>query len=232
MTLSQILPFASNFVVILFFVSSWMSISTASPKNKMPRNFLQKLICKSVVMRFLLVFLLLSTTGCKWFIEAKSPVFKWLSAKIPDGTPVFQEGFKDGCGTSSYTRGNIFYKTINKHNYNTKLIGNAEYRFGYARGYTWCFQNALGGVGGPQASFDRYISPYGNDAVITTSVGNINSLWGGFFESGIMQGDLTNSDVNFNSIVNIWQNAERGGGTVLGGNPLWAGGSSGQFFGQ
>jgi hypothetical protein len=187
-------------------------------------------------MRFLLLILLLTTsTSCKWFTGAKGPVFKWLSAKIPDGTPVFQEGFKDGCGSSSYNRGNMFYRTINKHNYNPKLIGNAEYRFGYSRGYTWCFQNALGGVGGPQASFDRYISPYGNDAVFDTKVGDINNLWGGFFGpggGGIMSGDLTNSEVNFNSIVNIWQNAERGAGTVLGGNPLWAGGSSGQFFGQ
>src|SRR3989338_5492316 len=47
MVLSQILPFAANFVVILFFSSSWMSISTASLKNKMPRNFLQKRICYS-----------------------------------------------------------------------------------------------------------------------------------------------------------------------------------------
>ncbi len=54
MALSQILPFALNLVVSLFFSSSWMSLSTASPKNKPPKDFLQKRICDSAVM---LVFL-------------------------------------------------------------------------------------------------------------------------------------------------------------------------------
>jgi hypothetical protein len=42
--LLQILSFAAKFVVILFFRSSWMSVSTASQKKKMPRIFLQKRI--------------------------------------------------------------------------------------------------------------------------------------------------------------------------------------------
>lgn len=184
-----------------------------------------KVIIKNIAI-FLLVLIL---ANCRWFKSADTPFLMGNYMRLPQGTPIFQQGYKDGCGSSLYTRGNVFYRTIHKHNYNAKLIGNPEYRFGYSRGYTTCFQIVVGGASGPQASFDAYFSYSGT---FDMSAGNINSLWGGFFQNGIMEGDVTNSNVNLNSVVNIWQNAERGGGTVLGGNPLWAGGSSGQFFGQ
>jgi hypothetical protein len=47
MALLQILSFAAKFVVILFFRSSWMSVSLRPQKKKMPRIFLQKRICNS-----------------------------------------------------------------------------------------------------------------------------------------------------------------------------------------
>ncbi len=180
-------------------------------------------------MKAFLLIVTLFLTSCRWFTDAGTPLFSLGYAKVPAGTPTFQQGFKDGCGTTSYNRGNIFYKTIHKHNYNAKLIGNAEYRFGYSRGYSACFGGVVGGASGPQASFDAYLSYSGQ---FNMSAGDINSTWDGFFGGGIWAGDVTNSNVNFNSIMGIWQNAERGGGTVLGGNPLWAGGSSGQIFGQ
>ncbi len=183
-----------------------------------------------VTIKNIILIVALTLTSCRWFKDADAPFLMGGYKSLPQGTPTFQQGYKDGCGTVSYARGNVFYKSIHKHNYNTKLIGNPEYRFGYSRGYTTCFQIVVSGFSGPQASFDAYLN-YGGMFDMSGG-GNINNLWGGFFQNGIWQGDATNSTVNLQSVVDIWQNAERGGGTVLGGNPLWAGGSSGQFFGQ
>jgi hypothetical protein len=185
-------------------------------------------------MRLILLSSLLFLNACQWFSDAGLPLASGTSVEMPRGTPVFTQGWKDGCNTSSYTRGNVFYKTIYSHRYNTKLIDNPEYRFGYSRGYSTCFQIMVTGNSGPQASFDRYLLPYGNNSVFEMSVGNINENWFGFFgsKSGILAGDFTNSDVTLDSVVNIWQNAERGGGTVFGSDPLWSGGSKGQIFGQ
>ena len=150
--------------------------------------------------------------------------------KVPDGTPAFQKGFRDGCSTSSYSRGNVFYRWRYGHKYDTKMIDNAEYRFGYQRGYTWCFQNVLSGVSGPQASWDRFLSPYGYDS--TMSAGNMNSTWDGFF-GGSVESPLGDQGSGFDGIFDVLQKGGSGsGGTAFGGNPLWAGGSSGQFFGQ
>lgn len=183
---------------------------------------------------FLLTFLLLGTSGCKWFTNMGSPFFKGTDFKTPDGTPAFQEGWKDGCNTSSYARGNIWYRTWHKHNYNPKMIGNPEYRFGYGRGYSWCFQNALGGIAGPQASFDKAIAPYAaNDnfgyGVFDTSGGNINKMWGGFFNGNTFN---TNATAN-NSWDGIWGVVQKGGGDKTAfGTILWEGGSKCQLFGQ
>lgn len=187
-----------------------------------------------VTIKNIALVLLVILTSCRWFQSADTPFLMGNYMRLPQGTPIFQQGYKDGCGSSLYTRGNVFYRTIHKHNYNAKLIGNPEYRFGYSRGYTTCFQIVVSGASGPQASFDAYFSYSGTFDM--SGNGNINNLWGGFFNdgedaSGIWQGDVTNSNVSLQNVVNIWQNAERGG-TVLGGNPLWAGGSKGQFFGQ
>lgn len=180
-------------------------------------------------MRNILFLTLLLLASCRWFTDAALPLYNLNNVKIPRGTPTFQQGFKDGCSSSNYARGNFLYKSLYKHNYNAKLIGNAEYRFGYSRGYSACFGAVLGGSSGPQASFDTYLVYNGQ---FDMSAGNINNAWGGFFGSGIWAGNPTNSAVTIDSVVDIWQKAERGGGTVLGGNPLWAGGSAGQIFGQ
>lgn len=180
---------------------------------------------------FLLTFLILSCSGCKWFSNMGSVFFKWTDFKTPDGTPAFQAGWKDGCNTSSYSRGNVWYRTWHKHGYNPKMIGNPEYRFGYGRGYSWCFQNVLSGIGGPQASFDRALFPYASNAtygygVFDTKADDIGTNWGGFFGGNIM-----NSASN-GSWDDIWGVVQTGGGKTALGTVLWEGGSQGQFFGQ
>lgn len=179
-------------------------------------------------MKLIFLLSLLFLSSCQWFSDAGRPFLRGTAAAAPEGTPTFIQGWKDGCNTSSYARGNVFYRTIYSHRYNAKLIDNPEYRFGYSRGYTTCFQFVVAGNSGPQASFDRYLLPYGNNSVFDMTAGNINEAWHGFFgsKSGIWAGDVTNSDVNFNDIVGVVS------GPVISGDPLWAGGSKGQFFGQ
>ena len=182
------------------------------------------------LIKFLLLILLLETTGCKWFQATWSPYFKWSNFKIPDGTPTFQKGFKDGCSTVLYARGNVWYRTRYDFRYDANLIGNPEYRFGHGRGYTWCFQQTIQSSTGPMGgSFDKSLFPYGYDK--TFSADNINSAWDMF--GGLDAPIKVNPGNGFDAVFDVWQKGGSGtGGTVLGGNPLWAGGSAGQFFGQ
>ena len=185
---------------------------------------------------FLILTLLIYLSSCGWLIDIDTPVVMGMTPEVPAGTPAFKQGWKDGCSTTTYARGNILYRTFYSHKYDTKMIDNPEYRFGYSRGYSVCFHIILGGGSAPQASFDRYLLPYGNNTVFDMLIqpDAINNAWHGFFgsASGIWKGDATNSKVNLNSVVDIWQKSSNGGGTALGGHPLWAGGSKGQIFGQ
>lgn len=154
-------------------------------------------------------------------------MYAGINFKIPAGTPAFRKGYEDGCKTAIYTRGNILYRTFYKYQFDPKMIGNPEYRMGHSRGYGYCFPTTASAVTGPQSSFDRFINPYGYDS--TFSAGNINDTWGGAF-GGSMGGSLTGS--GFNGIFDVLQKGGSGTGeSALGGNPLWAGGSRGQFLG-
>ena len=157
-------------------------------------------------------------------------MFSGLKVKVPDGSPAFKLGYEHGCSNVLYTRGNVLYRNTRKYQYDPKMIGNAEYRLGVSRGYTACFQT-IANPANSTASFDRYLNPSGamGYGVFDMSAGNINNAWGGFFGTAapslinIPDGGL---DGNFNLL------SGGGGGSVFGANPLWAGGSSGQFFGQ
>jgi hypothetical protein len=185
-----------------------------------------------ILIRVLLLFFLVQIDGCKWFTNAGTPYFKWTSFKIPQGTPAFQAGYKDGCSTVLYARGNVYYRTRYSYRYDPKMIGNPEYRFGHSRGYAWCFQQVVAGTSGPVGSFDKYLNPGGYDS--TFSAGNINDAWGGMF-SGTNQAGLDapikpNPANGFDAMFDVWSGGASG--SVFGANPLWAGGSKGQFFGQ
>ncbi len=179
-----------------------------------------------MVRNLLLFIVIFQFSSCKWFTRIGSPFFSGTNIKIPDGTPTFQKGFKDGCSSSTYARGNVLYRNKYGYRYDPNMIGNSEYRFGHSRGYTWCFQQALSGDTGPVGSWDKYIHPGGYDS--TFSSGNIEGAWGGFFGvHGASLGQSVGGDVG--GFVGVLTN---GGSSVHNANPLWAGGSSGQIFGQ
>ncbi len=181
--------------------------------------------------KILILLLLLGLSSCKWFSSISSPFLSLTNIKVPDGTPTFQAGFKDGCSTVVYSRGNEVYRRRYKYRYDPKMIGNPEYRFGHARGYSWCFQymfSAATNVG----SFDRFLNPGGYDK--TFDAGNINNAWDGFFGGGnsIWGSSVTTPGAGLDSMMSVFQTGLDGKQTTFGANPLWAGGSKGQFFGQ
>ena len=181
-----------------------------------------------MIKKFILCITIISQlTSCKWFTRIGSPFYAMTDFKIPDGTPAFQQGFKDGCSNSTYARSNQFYRNKYGYKYDPKMIGNTEYRLGQTRGYAWCFQQSLSGVSGAVGSWDKYIHPYGYDA--TFSSGNIGDAWGGFFGgSGGSLAQTAGGDVG--GFMGTLTNS--GKSVMSGGAVFWEGGSSGQIFGQ
>ena len=186
------------------------------------------------IIKLFFLVILFEFNGCKWITTATTQVFMFSNVKMPNGSPSFQKGFKAGCETTLYSRGNVWFRTRYKYTYDPKMIGNPEYRFGHSRGYTACF-HAI--VGMNQSSFDRYLAPatgagggfgYG---VFSTKSEDLGGAWGGFFgDSGIQDIISMNAGgVNGNFTL---LGGDAGQGSVFTSNPLWAGGSSGQFFGQ
>ncbi len=181
-------------------------------------------------MRFFFISLLLfMLSSCQWFSGAATPLFKWSGIKIPDGPPTFQQGFKDGCSTVLYSRGNVFYRNRYGYRYDPKMIGNPEYRFGHSRGYTWCLQNIMGTA--PMASFDRYLNPSGAASgygVFDMTTADMGVAWGGMFGSSPM--DVVSGGASIDGNFDLLSGGSGGG--AFSANPLWAGGSKGQLFGQ
>jgi hypothetical protein len=172
-----------------------------------------------------IIFLIL--VNCQMFTKGGAATYGMMKFKIPEGTPTFRQGYKDGCETALYARGNVLYRSIYKYKFDPKLTGNSEYRLGHSRGYGFCFPTAASAEFGPQSSFDRFINPYGYDSGF--SAGNINDTWGGGMD-GTMGSSLTGG--GFGGIFDVLQKGGSGSGeSALGGNPLWSGGSKGQFLG-
>ncbi len=157
--------------------------------------------------------------------------------KIPDGTPAFQKGFRDGCETVNYARGNVFYRSRYGYRYDPKMISNSEYRFGHSRGYSWCFYHVLSPSTGPQASVLGFVTPTYDT---TFNKMHINATWGDMFSgsgSGVMGGSTSSIGGGLDGIwgalpkgVDGSGNAGVGQGAL--GHPFWASGSTEQIFGQ
>lgn len=177
--------------------------------------------------KILIISLLLLSSSCRWFSDAALPFISFAQTNVPDGTPSFRRGFKDGCTTGQYSRGNQFYRGYSSYRYDPKMIGNAEYRFGHQRGYSVCFVKFAGTAEGPNISFDRMLNPGGYDP--TFNAQDINTTWGGAF-NGLNDSLKGSAGSGVNGIFEMWSGGTGGG--AFSANPLWAGGSKGQIFGQ
>lgn len=166
-----------------------------------------------------IITLLLFFSSCKWFDAASTPYTKFANFKVPKGTPAFRQGYRDGCSTLFYARGNAFYRWKHAYRYNPKMHHNPEYRFGYKRGMSYCFNTIVPGV----TSWDRHILYYKDDSMMAK---NYNKT--GMFSNGGLGAPGESSGLS-NVLKTFWGTGEN---SVMGGNILWAGGSKGQFFGQ
>lgn len=196
----------------------------------MPRKVIIRLIILTSFCQIL--------CGCRWFTSIHTPYFAMTNFKVPDGTPTFQRGFKDGCSTVLYARGNDYYRTRYHYRYDPTLIGNTEYRFGHSRGYTWCFQNILQQSTG-HGPIDRFLFPHGPDSMtggLDYNPNNINKM-GLFGVPGDDSNPLKTSNNSINDMMGVWQKGTDkdgvggAGASVFNSNPFWAGGSGGWWFG-
>lgn len=188
---------------------------------------------------FLLALLSQAIIGCRWITSAGTPFFYGTNFKVPDGTPTFQKGFRDGCSTLLSARGNDFYRSRYSYRYDPSLIGNTEYRFGHQRGYSFCFQSTTGPMN--IGSFDKFLFPHGNNAFINGAVGSINNS--GLFGSGpgnnsAFSTSLTTPGNGLDGMFDVLQKGNDdggvgggGSGTAFTGNIFWASGSSGYLLG-
>ncbi len=102
---------------------------------------------------FLITILALS--GCKFFTGAARYNLANMKYTVPAGTPIFQQGYRDGCENGLLTRGNTLYRMKYRgFNYTPSLIENPEYKFAYGRGYGYCFTiNTAGSHAGGTDAF-------------------------------------------------------------------------------
>lgn len=190
-------------------------------------------------MKQYLLLILLLFSGCRWFSGADLPFLEGTNIPVPTGTPIFQEGFHDGCATILSARGTGFYRSRYKYSYNPKLIDNPEYRFGYSKGGTNCFNFVVSGRHTLGGSADTYI--FGAGTPFSMGRGNWNDTID--YEEGTWN-DPFNSGNGTNSIDGVWDILQKGksggngpggttaaGGTVFGGHPFWGTWETNQIFG-
>lgn len=188
-----------------------------------------------------LLLLLLQIASCRWISGAGMPHFAWTDIRIPDGTPAFQKGYKVGCAAVLYARGNVYYRTKYDYEYDPKMIGNPEYRFGYSRGWSWCFNSA--GVPGVKSFDATYIAPYDptfgpdnlNKSFLTADTGSMgfsNSLTGD--KTGFMGGGFEDTFSPFHGGPggSIFGGFSGGGNAYgAGNNVLWGNDPQVKFMG-
>lgn len=173
-------------------------------------------------------------TSCRWFTDAGLSYIAGTNLPIPNGSQAFRLGYKHGCEQIFYSRGNVLYRTRYSYNYDPKLNGNTEYRFGYARGKSFCFNYVIQGVSGPVGGSDLYLFPYKDSSGFIAggiAAGNYNDTVDSMFDGLGAPVNVTGG--GFDGIFNML--TKGGGGTgkaTFEGDPIWSGGSSGQFFGQ
>jgi hypothetical protein len=174
---------------------------------------------------FIISFLLISLESCRWISGAGMPKYAFTMPPIPDGTPAFKKGWEDGCRNAMYARGNVLYRNLNKFKLDPNLIDNSEYMFGLRRSYGFCAFNIS--IDGPVGSSDNYIFGAYDDWF---SAQNYN--YTGFFTCPPATPFAPHDSMpgGLDAMMGVW--SKKDGGTALSGNPLWAGGSKGQIFGQ
>ena len=174
--------------------------------------------------KILLLAIILSLTGCKFFTGAKGYFFMGTNYQVPNGTPAFQQGYRDGCENGIYTRANVLYKTrYHGYQYTPSLIDNPEYKFGYGRGYGYCFTMSTSGV--HSGGFDAFIYGRGQpfDMQRNSYDGTVN------YETGSWNNPF---NIGSGGTDNVWGAVQSPKGfSTFSSHPLYGTPNSTQIFG-
>ncbi len=195
------------------------------------------------MMRLILLILIsFGLISCKIFgIPSKGTFAPLSNFKVPPGTPAFKSGYKDGCSSVLYSRGNMFYRSRYEYRYDPNMIDNTEYKFGYSKGNSWCFTHIVGispdNTLGPGDGLSS-LSPYGARPMFDTSPNNIDNAFDGMFGglSAPINANTDSTPGGLSGIFDVYQKGISGGqagagGSVFGSNPLWSGDKGVGFMG-
>jgi hypothetical protein len=188
----------------------------------MTKILTDKILASKKIAKLILFFIILMqiTTSCQYFKSASTPYFMFTNFKVPDGSPNFQEGYRDGCSTVLYARGTVFYRNRYGFKFNPNKINDPEYNFGHQRGYSWCFQHGVQGNTGPKTPITRAIDPYGYDT--TYNRGTIKDM-GGLLKNNQ---HWKYKSYNLNTTFSPFQYGIDGSSTLTN-NLFWSGGGGG-----
>ncbi len=177
-----------------------------------------------------LILILFLFSSCRWLTGAETPYLSFAMPKIPDGTPIFKHGYEDGCKTILHNRATGFYRSIYKYNYDTSLIDNPEYQFGFSRGWTNCFNYVVSGRHTLGGSADTYIYGGSWGAPIGMGKGNIDDTVN--YQTGSWTNPFASGGGINDAVFGPIETGKGGAGTAFGGQPLWGTWQTGQIFGQ
>ena len=107
---------------------------------------------------FYMMFLLFSLTGCanvsgmmeelserEWSTQLTKPT-PWGIGKVPEGSEMFQKGWKDGCETGLGSYGNTRYQMAYDFVQDYELVNNPEYYRAWKDANVYCRWYAYGWV--------------------------------------------------------------------------------------
>jgi hypothetical protein len=173
-------------------------------------------------MKKLIWIILIIISACK------SSYLAMTNFKVPDGTPMFQEGYRDGCSTMLGMRSTVLYRMkYNGYKYNPDYIDNPEYKFGYSRGYSYCFNYIVGAGYFGQGAADTYITGKGTPFPMgTDNWNNTVNYQEGSWTDAMNVGGYGGT----NGVWSYLQSSEKGGFSTMGSHPLY-GTNSSQIFG-
>lgn len=185
-----------------------------------------------IFLRLAIIIFLTVLPGCQWFTRSAMHFNAFTNIRIPDGTPVFKKGFRDGCSSAFYARGNDFYRSRYGYSIDGNLTGNNEYTFGLARGYSYCFSYIMvPTTGGPQGGVLNFFSNHDYDSTFQSR--DIGVAWKGMFEGETWKNAFWTDGNSINNIFSTFDKGLDGKTSAFGARGLiWSGNSEGQFFGQ
>ena len=91
--------------------------------------------CLSIITVLCVMF---SLSACETMVQQIVKPVPYGMEELPEGTPIFQAGWKDGCDTGLTVYGNDRYKAAYGWTQDPKMVLNDEYYRAWKDAYTYC----------------------------------------------------------------------------------------------